>query len=202
MIGSRVKYIIALDGKVVGAISFCSAAFKLGLRDKFVGWDEATRLSMLPRLVNNNRFLILPWVRIHNLASHVLSLSLKQLRTDWEQWYGVEPYMAETFVDSERYPGTCYVAANWIRLGTTKGFGRQGNTFVYHGRRKDLFVKIMSRRLISAFHPDISRLPKDEGEEFLAAVRGLPHRRGGAHDGAGEADLASEKIASSLASHL
>ena len=125
VIGSRAKYLVALGDRVVGAISFCSGAYKLGLRDKFVGWDEPTRLSMLPRLVNNNRFLILPWVRIRNLASHVLSESLKRLRVDWEKWYGVEPYLVETFVDPERFTGTCYAAANWTRLGQTKGYGRQ-----------------------------------------------------------------------------
>jgi hypothetical protein len=83
MIGGRLKYLITLGQWIVGAISFCSGAFKLGLRDLFIGWDEKTRLSMLPHLINNNRFLILLWVRILNLASHVLAMSLKQLRQDW-----------------------------------------------------------------------------------------------------------------------
>ena len=170
VIGSRVKYLIALGNKIVGAISFCSAAYKLGLRDKFVGWDEPTRLAMLPRLVSNNRFLLLPWVRIRNLASHVLSRSLEQLRVDWKRWYGVEPYMAETFVDSERFAGTCYAAANWIRLGATKGYGRQGNRFVFHGHPKDLYVKVMSRRFTSAFHPNIDRLLVDEMQELLVMM--------------------------------
>jgi SRSO17 transposase len=202
VIGSRVKYIIALSGKVVGAISFCSAAYKLGLRDKFVGWDKTTRLTMLPHLVNNNRFLILPWVKIHNLASHVLSQSLKQLRVDWKMWYGVEPYMAETFVDSERFVGTCYVAANWIRLGPTKGYGRQGNRFIYHGRPKDLYVTIMNRRFASTFQPDISRLPKSDKEEFLAMILGVPHHYKGILDDLGVTDVTSKKIAGWLGEHL
>jgi SRSO17 transposase len=164
VIGGRSKYIIALGKRILGGISFCSASFKLGPRDKFVGWDEQTRLEYLPRLINNNRFLILPWVRVRNLASHVLSMSLKRVRLDWERWYGVEPYMAETFVDCDKYPGTCYIAANWVYLGTTKGFGRQGNTFVYHGNRKAIYVKIMSRRFFHAFRPSVDRLSTDSKE--------------------------------------
>ena len=202
VIGSRVKYVIALGDKVVGAISFCSAAYKLGLRDKFVGWDEATRLAMLPRLVNNNRFLILPWVKIRNLASHVLSKSLKQLRADWGKWYGVEPCMAETFVDSEKFAGTCYVAANWIRLGPTKGFGRQGNGFIYHGRSKDLYVKIMNRRFASTFQPDIVRLPKSDKEEFLAMILGVPTHYERILDDLGVTEVTHDKIARWLAEHL
>ena len=202
MIGSRVKYIIALAGKVVGAISFCSATFKLGLRDKFVGWEAETRLSMLPRLVNDNRFLILPWVRIRNLASHVLAMSLKQLRVDWKKKYGVEPYMAETFVDSERFAGTCHIAANWIHLGTTKGFGRQGNTFVYHGRTKDIFVKIMSRRFASAFKPDVSRLPKSDVEAFMGIIVGASGRHEENPSDMGAGDFTLEKLGVALADHL
>jgi len=102
-IGARVKYIVTLGRRIVGAISFCSAAYRLGPRDMYIGWDEETRLSKLPHLVTNNRFLILPWVHVYNLASHVLAKSLTHLKEDWEQQYGVTPYMVETFVDRERY---------------------------------------------------------------------------------------------------
>jgi hypothetical protein len=146
-IGCRIKYLISLGERLVGAISYVSGAYKLGLRDKFVGWDEQERLAMLSRLVCNNRFLIFPWVKIKNLASHVLALSLKQLRIDWKIQYGVEPYLAETFVDSEKYRGTCYVADNWIRLGETLGFGKVGKGFVFHGKTKDIYVKVINRCL-------------------------------------------------------
>ena len=204
VIGSRVKYLVALGDRVVGAISFCSAAYKLGLRDKYVGWDEATRLAMLPRLVNNNRFLILPWVRVRNLASHVLSESLKRLRVDWEEWYGVEPYMAETFVDPERFAGTCYLAANWIRLGPTKGYGRVGNTFVHHGRVKDLYVKVMNRRLTSAFHPDIGRLAAgdDHREELVMLLSDVLHYYPGILEDMGVRDTGPEEYRKLLAHHL
>ena len=172
-IGRRVKYLVALGDRVIGAISFCSAAYKLGPRDKYLGWDKSARLAMLPRLVCNNRFLILPWVKIRNLASRVLSLSLKRMRLDWERQYQMEPCMVETFVDSERFSGTCYAADNWVHLGETKGFGRQGNGFVFHGRSKGIYVKILSRRFKRAFDPDVDRLDTDE-EELLTMIHGIP----------------------------
>jgi hypothetical protein len=126
---------------LIGAISFCSGAFKLGPRDKFVGWDENTWLEHIASLLNNNRFLILPWIKVKNMASKILSLSLKRVRNDWKQQYGVELSLVETFIDTKRYRGTCYIAANWTYLGLTKGFKRQGNTFVYHGNEKGIFVR-------------------------------------------------------------
>ena len=125
-IGARVKYVITLGKQIVGAISFCSAAYWLGPRDTYIGWGDESRKANLPHLVANNRFLILPWVRVRNLASHVLSKSLARLKGDWEQQYGVAPYMVETFVERGRYLGTCYAAANWTYLGATKGYGKQG----------------------------------------------------------------------------
>ncbi|MCL1809632.1 MAG: DUF4338 domain-containing protein [Clostridiales bacterium] len=104
--GGRVKYVVTLGHRIVGAVSFCSAVYQLGPRDAYIGWDGETRAAMLPRLVNNNRFLILPWVSIANLASRILSASLRQLRTDWEKQYGMAPCKVETFVDRGKYLGT------------------------------------------------------------------------------------------------
>jgi len=171
--GARIKYVITLGKQVVGAISFCSAAYKLGPRDEYIGWSEEARLSKLQHLVTNNRFLILPWIRVRNLASHILSKCLKQLRKDWERQYEITPYMVETFVDRERYLGTCYVAANWTYLGTTKGYGRQGNTFVYHGQIKDIYVYIMDRSFSREFRPDLKRL-RNGREELEAMINGIP----------------------------
>ena len=173
VIGARVKYVISFGKQIVGAISFCSAAYHLGPRDEFIGWDEETRVSLLPHLVCNNRFLILPWINIQNLASHILSLSLRQLQTDWEEQYGVKPYMAETFVDNAHYLGTCYKAANWTYLGTTKGYGRLGKTFVYHGQRKDIYVYVIDRSFAKKFKPDAGRL-YDEREELAGMINGIP----------------------------
>jgi SRSO17 transposase len=173
IIGGRAKYLVSLGSKLVGAISYCSASYKLGPRDLFVGWDEKTRLEYLPHLINNNRFLILPWIKVHNLASHILSLSLKQVQEDWVNQYAVEPYMAETFIDPKLFSGSCYLAANWTYLGATRGFGRIGNSFVYHGNRKDIYVYIMSQRFKYIFRPDTGRLTNDS-EDILNLISDVP----------------------------
>ena len=172
-IGARIKYVITLGKQIVGAISFCSAAYKLGPRDEYIGWSEEIRLSRLQHLVTNNRFLILPWIHIRNLASHILSKSLRQLREDWEKQYEIAPHMVETFVDREKYHGTCYVAANWTYLGVTKGYGRQGNTFVHHGQLKDIYVYIMDRSFAREFRPDLKRL-RNGREELEEMINGTP----------------------------
>jgi SRSO17 transposase len=200
-IGCRIKYLITLGDRLVGAISYCSGAYKLGLRDKFIGWDEATRLAFLPRLVCNNRFLIFPWVKVRNLASHVLAMSLKQLRIDWEKQYEIEPYMAETFVDSDKYRGTCYVADNWVRLGETKGFGKVGNTFVFHGNIKDIYVKIINRRFTKTFRPTLDRLP-DEKKEILSHIVRYPFDFQGVLERFEISGYNPETIPSFLADHL
>ena len=171
--GARIKYVITLGKRIVGAISFCSAVYRLGARDEYIGWDEETRLSNLPHLLMNNRFLILPWIRIRNLASHILSKCLRQLREDWEKQYEVTPYMIETFVDRERYLGTCYIAANWTYLGITKGYGRKSSGFEYHGQPKDIYVYIVDRSFTREFRPDLKRL-RNGREELEAMINGTP----------------------------
>jgi SRSO17 transposase len=201
MIGGRVKYLITLGTRLIGAISYCSASYKLGPRDLFVGWDEKARLEYLPHLINNNRFLILPWIKIKNLASHILSLSLKQIREDWKVQYAAEPFMAETFVDRAMFSGACYVAANWTYLGTTKGFGRIGNSFEFHGKKKDIFVNVMSRSFNQMFRPDIRRLP-NEREENLNLITNIPIRYERILDKIGISGIANEKLNGLLADHV
>ena len=201
MIGCRVKYLLSLGNRLVGAISFCSAAYKLGPRDLYVGWDEKTRLLYLPHLLNNNRFLIFPWIRVKNLASHILAMSLNRVREDWTKQFDVEPYMVETFVNRNKYRGTCYLADNWVYLGTTKGFGRQGNSFVYHGEEKDLYVIIMNRRFAKVFRLDIGRLPNQE-EEILKMIHGIPMYDPTILKRMGVENLSFETFRELLAKHL
>ena len=200
--GCRIKYLIAIGKQPIGAIGFCSAVYKLGPRDQYIGWDKATRMLMLPHVVNSNRFLILPWIKIKNLASYVLSASLKQVRMDWQKQYEVEPYMVETFVDRQLYSGTSYKAANWTYLGITQGYGRQGDTFVYHGRPKDIYVKIMNRRFASQFHPDLGRLRKSEAEEILTMINGVPMWYPSVLDTMGMDTINMETVPRLLAEHL
>ena len=155
LLGPRVKYLIYCQNVPIAAISFNRAAWRTGVRDRWLGWGDEGRKALLPHVVNNNRFLILPWVHIKNLASHLLSQSLRWLRQDWLRLYGVMPYAVETFVDMRKYAGTCYRAANWRYLGESSGFGKIGRTFVYHGHHKGVFAYLMDRKLIKL----ISRYP-------------------------------------------
>ncbi|MDP2625866.1 MAG: DUF4338 domain-containing protein [Candidatus Rokubacteria bacterium] len=117
---------------VVGCLQFSSPAWRMAVRDRWIGWDEATRKRNLQRIVNNSRFLILPWVRVRNLASTVLSLGARGVEQDWPARYGIEPLLFETLVDRSRYGGGCYRAANWVELGVTAGRGRMDREHARH----------------------------------------------------------------------
>lgn len=140
MIGPRIKYLIRYQGIPIAALSYNRAALGVGVRDAYIGWKPQQKKVLLQHVVNNNRFLILPWIKVKNLASHLLSRTLKTLKHDWHKLFGVEPYLVETFVDIDKYKGTCYQAANWIYLGETRGFAKIGKTFVYHGHRKGVYI--------------------------------------------------------------
>ena len=124
IVGACLKYLAYLDGRLVACLGWGSAAWKVACRDDTIGWDPQTREANLHKVVNNVRFLILPWVRVKHLASMVLASNLRMLRSDWQRFYSHEIALAETFVDTERFAGTCYKAANWIRIGETKGRGK------------------------------------------------------------------------------
>lgn len=125
--GAHLRYLVWLThpaAEVCGCVQFSSAARWLVSRDEFIGWDEPTRQKNLQMVVNNSRFLILPWLEIKGLASHVLSVAARVVIEDWEEAYGVKPVLLETFVERDRFEGTCYRAANWTEVGTTAGRGR------------------------------------------------------------------------------
>lgn len=135
--GAHQRYLIFVSRPqrtLVGAVQFSSPSWRMAVRDRWIGWDEGTRRRNLQRVVNNSRFLVLPWVRVKNLASRVLSVTLRELRRDWTDRYGVEPLLVETLVDCARYRGSCYRAANWIELGRTTGRGRMDERHQRHGR--------------------------------------------------------------------
>ncbi|MBU0753610.1 MAG: DUF4338 domain-containing protein [Planctomycetes bacterium] len=122
-VGEHLKYLAFSHGRPIACLSWGSAAWKVDCRDQHIGWSAAVRKQNLYRIINNTRFLVLPFVHVSNLASHLLSQNLRLLLGDWQRIYAHRPVLAETFVQ-EPYAGTCYRAANWIRLGTTKGRGR------------------------------------------------------------------------------
>jgi hypothetical protein len=126
--GAHLRYLIYAqrpERKVVACVQFSSAAWRIRVRDEWIGWKDDRRRRNLQHLVNNSRFLVLPWVEVKNLASRILSEAVKRMAVDWKRQYRVEPLLAETLVDPRRYRGTCYRAANWMDLGLSSGLGRQ-----------------------------------------------------------------------------
>ena len=132
--GARLQYLVYVSRprrEVVGCVQFSSPAWRMKVRDQWIGWDDATRKLRLQHIVNNSRLLVV--ARIRNLASMALSRALKRLRTDWLRQYGVDPWLLETLVDRQRFYGGCYRAANWTLLGETSGRGRMDRTNQRHG---------------------------------------------------------------------
>jgi len=127
MSGSQLRYNVYAGDKLVALLSFGASAWKLAARDSFIGWQSAQRLKNLQLVVNNARFLILPWIHCKGLASKILSIVNRQLPIDWQQRYGFKPVLLETFVQCERHRGTSYKAANWIHVGKTVGRGKKSH---------------------------------------------------------------------------
>jgi hypothetical protein len=125
-VGLNLKYLVcAQGGRPVACLLFGSAAWQCAVRDQFIGWSLTERERALQQITNNTRFLVLPWVDVRDLASHVLSRVGRQLRADWQRKYSRPLHLVETFVDTSRFAGSCYRAANWIDLGQTSGRTRQ-----------------------------------------------------------------------------
>ena len=122
--GAQVKYLATYRNRPVACLSFGPAAFRVGARDQFIGWSLQQRQERLPWVVNNDRFVILPWVEVPHLASFVLSRCLRRLRSDWQQIYQQDLALAETFIQKDRFSGRCYAAANWRCIGESCGRGR------------------------------------------------------------------------------
>jgi len=124
--GAQLRYFVYSGDRVLALLGFGAAAWKTAPRDQYIGWDRDVRHQYLHLIVNNARFLILPWIKVPHLGSKVLSMVAKRLPTDWQARYHYRPLLLETFVEVARFAGTCYHAANWIRLGETQGRGKKG----------------------------------------------------------------------------
>ena len=127
-VGEHLKYLVWAQGRPVACLAWSSAPRHLGSRDRFIGWNGEARRRNIRFIAYNSRFLILPWVMVPHLASHILSRIARQLSQDWEGLYQHPIYFLETFVDPERFRGTCYRAANWVVLGRTTGRGKDDHT--------------------------------------------------------------------------
>lgn len=137
-VGEHLKYIAYARGRPIACFTWSSAARHLGPRDRHLGWSLAARRQNLRLLAYNSRYLIMPWVRVPHLASHLLGRMTRALSGDWEQVYGHPVYYAETFVDPDRYRGTCYRAANWMVLGMTTGRGKDAPTWEQNRPKKQV----------------------------------------------------------------
>lgn len=174
--GRALRYVATLGGQWVALLGWGSAAFKCAPRDRYIGWDADTRNKRLYLLANNVRFLVLPGGRVENLASKVLSLNLRRLAGDYRKIHGHPVVLAETFVDLARFRGSCYQAANWRYLGLTRGYGKSGGHWRYHGQPKGVYVYPLCRDAREVLTGDL--LPADYGafvrEGSMKALREFP----------------------------
>ena len=139
--GANLRYWVRNRDRELACLLWTSPAWKMQARDAWIGWSDERRQCNLQWIVNQGRFLILPWVRVKGLASKILALSARQLPHDWQTRYGHRPLLLETLVDAARFRGTCYHAANWIHVGQTTGRGRMDREHENHGRAiKDIYV--------------------------------------------------------------
>jgi hypothetical protein len=144
-VGEHLKYLVWAQGRPVACLAFCSAPRHLRSRDRYIGWSAEARRRNIRFLAYNTRFLILPWVRIEHLASHILGRMAARISDDWQQAYGHPIYFLETFVDPARFHGTCYRAANWVLLGKTTGRGKQSNSYVPNRSIKEVLGYPLNR---------------------------------------------------------
>lgn len=138
--GDQIRYLVIGDGNLLSALGFGSAAWKIAPRDSFIGWSLEQRRRNLHLVVNNARFLIFPWVTSRNLASRILAGVLRHLPQDWQARYGYRPVLLESFIDRDRFRGTCYRAANWVLVGQTQGRGKLDRQHQYSLPVKDIFL--------------------------------------------------------------
>lgn len=148
-VGANLRYLVRSPRsgeQVLACLLWSSPAWKMAARDQSIGWNAEQKAHNLQLIVNNSRFLVLPWVHIQGLASKILAQSARQLPIDWEQRYGYRPLLLETLVDAQRFRGTCYRAANWIHVGQTSGRGRMDREHKTHGQAvKDIYLYPLAR---------------------------------------------------------
>ena len=145
-VGEHLKYLVWAQGRPVAGVACSSAPRHIGARDRYIGWTAEARRRNIRFVAYNTRFLILPWVRVEHLASHILGHMAAQISDDWQRMYGHPIYFLETFVDPERFRGTCYRAANWVFLGKTTGRGKQSNSYVPNRSIKEVLGYPLTKR--------------------------------------------------------
>jgi len=194
-VGESLRYVAEWQGRWVALLGWCAAALKCQARDRWIGWPEVVQWQRLGLVVNNARFLILPGERVRNLASRVLALNLKRLSGDWQLAHGHPVWLVETFVDPRRFAGTCYRAAGWLEVGTTRGYGRRAGRYEAHGEPKTVWVRPLvaaaAQRLCTLGGEPMKvparplKLSQSKADELLRVLMSLPdrrHLRGRRHD--------------------
>jgi len=156
--GAHLRYWVHNRERELACLLWTSAAWKMQARDEWIGWNDEQRRRNLQSIVNNGRFLILPWVQVKGLASKILARSARQMPRDWETRYGSRPLLLETLVDTGRFRGTCYRAANWIHAGQTAGRGRMDREHKAHGKAvKDIYIYPLVRDVRQQLCSDLTR---------------------------------------------
>ena len=145
-VGEHLKYLVWAHDRPIACVAWSSAPRHIGSRDRYIGWSAEARRRNIRFIAYNTRFLILPWVRVEHLASHVLGRMAARISDDWQRMYGHPIYFLETFVDPERFRGTCYRAANWMLLGKTTGRGKQSNSYVPNRSIKEVLGYPLTKR--------------------------------------------------------
>jgi hypothetical protein len=145
-VGEHLKYLVWADGRPIACLAWSSAPRHLASRDHYIGWSAEARRRNIRFVAYNTRFLILPWIEVPHLASHILGRMAARISVDWQALYGHPIYFLETFVDPERFRGTCYRAANWVLLGKTTGRGKQSNSYAPNRSMKEVLGYPLTRR--------------------------------------------------------
>jgi hypothetical protein len=140
IVGNHLKYMAFTGDTPLACIGWGSAAWAVKSREQFIGWTKPVKNQNLHFVANNTRYLVLPWVTVKCLASKILALNIKRISSDWVNSYHYPLYMLETFVEQDRFKGTCYQAANWIRVGETKGTSKKGHKHLKHDKIKDVYL--------------------------------------------------------------
>src|SRR3990172_3432649 len=174
VVGESLWYEATLGDEPVAVLVWGAAVLRNATRDKDVGWDTPTRIGRLSLVANNSRFLILPWVHVPNLASQILARTLCRLSADWQNTYKHPVRLAETFVDAERFRGTCYRAANWHEVGQTRGYSRRGASYAANGQPKRVFVYELDRHARAALIAPCQPPPAATKKNAVVNVELLP----------------------------
>lgn len=155
-VGEHLKYVVWAQQRPVACLAWSSSPRHLGARDRYIGWSQLARQRNISRIAYNTRYLILPWVKVPHLASHILGRMAARISTDWESLYAHPIYLLETFVDPERFRGTCYLAANWKVLGETTGRGKDDLTH----RPNRSIKQVLALPLHRKFRERLSEVPR------------------------------------------